>query len=211
MPPSVVHAFSSTTGFVVNTLVQISSASAIPNRTSRLTVTAEQKGKGAGRGGYPQDEEKASQLKMVADKMDAFFASSDEAAFYAVASPDITLHADLLILDKNVSGADKVKQTLGGYTKNYDYKHENIAHGADIDGSSVFHFWLHQVPILSSSACLPVCCVRLSHCLSPCVHCLSPCVYAGPSVMSLCGLHTCWISVTSLLQSSHMLPQTGLF
>lgn len=88
---------------------------------------------------------------MVAEKMDAFFASSDEAAFDAVASPDITLHADLLILDTDLSGADKVKQTLGMYTKNYDYKHQNIAHGADIDGSSVFHFWLHQVCCMLSS------------------------------------------------------------
>lgn len=121
------------------------------HRSSRLTVTAEQKGKGAGRGGYPQDEEKASQLRMVAEKMDAFFASSDDAAFDAVASPDITLHADLLILDKDLSGADKVKETVGIYTKNYDYKHQNIAHGADIEGSSVFHFWLHQV---SPSPCV---------------------------------------------------------
>ncbi len=110
-----------------------------------MHVKAEQKGKGVGRGGYPMDEEKSKQLKLVADKMDAFFAHSDEAAFDAVASPDITLHGDLLILDNDLSGADKVKQTLGTYTKAYDYKHENIAHGADIDGSSVFHFWLHQV------------------------------------------------------------------
>lgn len=88
---------------------------------------------------------------MVADKMDAFFASSDEAAFDAVASPDITLHADLLILDTDLSGADKVKQTLGMYTKNYDYKHQNIAHGVDIDGSSIFHFWLHQVCYMLTS------------------------------------------------------------
>ena len=125
--------------------MQISPASALTPRSSRLEVRAEQKGKGVGRGGYPQDEQKASQLKMVADKMDAFFASSDEAAFDAVASPDITLNADLLILDHNLSGADKVKQTVCMYTKNFDYKHQNIAHGADIDGSSVFHFWLHQV------------------------------------------------------------------
>ena len=39
------------------------------------------------------------------------------------------LHADLLILDTDLSGADRVKQTLGMYTKNYDYKHQNIAHG----------------------------------------------------------------------------------
>lgn len=127
--------------------MQISSASVLAHRCSRLTVKAEQKGKGAGRGSYPQDEEKASQLKMVAEKMDAFFASRDEAAFDAVASLDITLHADLLILDKDLSGADKVKQTVGMYTKNFDYKHQNIAHGADIEGSSVFHFWLHQVLI----------------------------------------------------------------
>ena len=82
---------------------------------------------------------------MVADKMDTFFAHSDEAAFDAVASPDITLHGDLLILDNDLSGSDKVKETLKTYLDAYDYKHENIAHGADIDGSSVFHFWLHQV------------------------------------------------------------------
>lgn len=76
--------------------------------------------------------------------MDAFFAHSDEAAFDAVASSDIVLHGDLLILDQDLSGADKVKQTLQTYTTAYDYKHQNIAHGADIDGSSVFHFWLHQ-------------------------------------------------------------------
>ena len=131
----------------VRVCVQTSSASVLAHRSCRLVVTAEQKGKGAGRGGYPQDEEKAAQLKMVADKMDAFFASRDEAAFDAISSPDIILHADLLILDKDLSGADKVKQTVGMYTKNYDYKHQNIAHGADIDGSSVFHFWLHQVPM----------------------------------------------------------------
>ena len=77
--------------------------------------------------------------------MDAFFASSDSAAFDAVASPNITVHADLLILDNDISGADKVKSTLQTYTSAFEYKHENIAHGADIDGSSVFHFWLHQV------------------------------------------------------------------
>jgi len=82
-----------------------------------MNVRAEQKGKGVGRGGYPIDEEKSKQLKLVADKMDAFFAHSDEAAFDAVASPDITLHGDLLILDNDLSGADKVKQTLGTYTK----------------------------------------------------------------------------------------------
>lgn len=110
-----------------------------------FAVRAEQVGKGVGRGGYPVDEAKASQLRTVADKMDAFFAHSDEAAFDAVASSDIVLHGDLLILDKDLSGADKVKQTLQTYTTAYDYKHQNIAHGADIDGSSVFHFWLHQV------------------------------------------------------------------
>lgn len=123
----------------------MSPASVLAQRSGKLIVRAEQKYKGVGRGGYPQDEQKASQLKMVADKMDAFFASSDEAAFDAVASSDITLHADLLILDNDLSGADKVKQTLCTYTKNFDYKHQNIAQGADIDGSSVFHFWLHQV------------------------------------------------------------------
>ena len=134
--------------------VQMSPAFVLAQRSSKLVVTAEQKYKGVGRGGYPQDEQKASQLKMVADKMDAFFASSDEAAFDAVASPNITLHADLLILENDLSGADKVKQTVGMYTKNFDYKHQNIAHGADIDGSSVFHFWLHQVIcILASTLC----------------------------------------------------------
>lgn len=128
-------------------LTQVSAASLPCHRSNRFIVTAEQQYKGVGRGGYPQDEEKASQLRTVADKMDAFFASSDEAAFNAVASPDITLHADLLILDNDLSGSDKVKQTLGTYTKNFEYKHENIAHGADIDGSSVFHFWLHQVKL----------------------------------------------------------------
>ena len=131
-----------------------------------MIVRAEQKGKGVGRGSYPIDEEKSKQLKLVADKMDAFFAHSDEAAFDAVASPDITLHGDLLILDNDLSGADKVKQTLGTYTNAYDYKHENIAHGADIDGSSVFHFWLHQVGlqvwllvgvVAQQSAALQVC------------------------------------------------------
>ena len=77
--------------------------------------------------------------------MDAFFAHSDETAFDAVASPNITLHGDLLILDHDLSGADKVKSTLGTYTKAFEYKHENIAHGADIEGGSVFHFWLHKV------------------------------------------------------------------
>ena len=129
----------------------MSPASVLAQRSSKSIVRAEQNYKSAGRGGYPQDEQKASQLKMVADKMDAFFASNDEAAFDAVASTNITLHADLLILDNDLSGADKVKQTLGMYVKNFDYKHQNIAHGADIDGSSVFHFWLHQVCCIPAS------------------------------------------------------------
>lgn len=102
--------------------------------------------------------------------MDAFFAHSDEAAFDAVASPDITLHGDLLILDNDLSGADKVKQTLGTYTKAYDYKHENIAHGADIDGSSVFHFWLHQVGLqVWLLVCVIECCTTsLAACVCGC-------------------------------------------
>ncbi len=127
--------------------MQISASRASASRC-QFSVRAEQVGKGVGRGGYPQDAEKAKQLQTVADKMDAFFAHSDEAAFDAVASPNIVLHGDLLILDNDMSGADKVKQTLGTYLKAYDYRHENIAHGADIDGSSVFHFWLHQVCVM---------------------------------------------------------------
>ncbi|DBA71440.1 TPA: hypothetical protein ACH3X2_011238 [Trebouxia sp. C0005] len=123
---------------------KVSASATASHRCRQMIVRAEQKGKGVGRGGYPIDEEKSKQLKLVADKMDAFFAHNDEAAFDAVASTDITLHGDLLILDNDLSGADRVKQTLGLYTKAYDYKHENIAHGADIDGGSVFHFWLHQ-------------------------------------------------------------------
>lgn len=125
--------------------MQIAAASKASRRCHSLITRAEQNGKGVGRGGYPIDEDKSKQLKMVADKMDTFFAHSDEAAFDAVASSDITLHGDLLILDNDLSGSDKVKNTLKTYLDAYDYKHENIAHGADIDGSSVFHFWLHQV------------------------------------------------------------------
>lgn len=125
--------------------LQVAASSPTARRCSRLIVKAEQKGKGVGRGGYPVDEDKAKQLRHVAEKMDAFFASTDGAAFDAVASPNITVHADLLILDNDLSGAEKVKSTLQTYTSAFEYKHENIAHGADIDGSSVFHFWLHQV------------------------------------------------------------------
>ena len=171
---------------------QVSAPTTASHRCRQMIVRAEQKGKGVGRGGYPVDEEKSKQLKLVADKMDAFFAHSDEAAFDAVASPDITLHGDLLILDNDLSGADKVKQTLGTYTNAYDYKHENIAHGADIDGSSVFHFWLHQVGlqvwllvgvVAQQSAALQVC-LHIIHtmCDCPAEGCITACClhdYAG--------------------------------
>ena len=102
-----------------------------------------------GRGSYPDDPDKAAQLKEVADKLDAYFAKSDDSAFDAVADPNITLHGDLLILDKDLSGAETVKKILGTYTKSYDYKHVDVAHGADIEGSSIFHFWLHEVSIIT--------------------------------------------------------------
>ena len=104
-----------------------------------------QDGPQSGRGSYPDDPEKAAQLRAVAEKMDSFFANSDAGAFDAVADSNIMLHGDLLILDKDISGADTVKKTLQTYTGSYDYKHVDVAHGADNEGSSIFHFWLHQV------------------------------------------------------------------
>lgn len=88
--------------------------------------------------------------------MDAFFASSDGSAFDAVADANIVLHGDLLILDKDISGSDTVKKTLQTYTDAYSYQHEDVAHGVDIEGSSIFHFWLHQVYTLARVA-LSVC------------------------------------------------------
>ena len=49
----------------------------------------------AGRGSYPDDPDKAAQLKGVAEKMDVFFASSDGSAFDAVADANIVLHGDI--------------------------------------------------------------------------------------------------------------------
>ena len=40
----------------------------------------------------------------------------------------------------------QVKKTLRMYIDNYDYQHTTIAKGDDVTGSSMFHFWLHQVP-----------------------------------------------------------------
>ena len=40
----------------------------------------------------------------------------------------------------------QVKKTLRMYIDNYDYHHTTIAKGDDVTGSSMFHFWLHQVP-----------------------------------------------------------------
>lgn len=118
----------------------------VRSRQLNSTVRSELRpGPQAGRGSYPDDPDKAAQLKGVAEKMDAFFANSDRSAFDAVADSNVTLHGDLLILDRDISGSDTVKKTLQTYTDSYDYKHVDVAHGADIDGSSIFHFWLHQV------------------------------------------------------------------
>lgn len=144
------------------------------SRHLATTVRSEVRpGPQAGRGSYPDDPDKAAQLKGVAEKMDAFFASSDGSAFDAVADSNITLHGDLLILDRDISGADTVKKTLQTYTDSYDYKHVDVAHGADIDGSSIFHFWLHQVCVRFAVFC--TCAAGAMH-QDGKMHCIAECI-----------------------------------
>jgi hypothetical protein len=109
---------------------------------ARAADTGEQQS--IGEGAYPQDEERRQQLHQVAQQMDAFFANKDEAAFDAVVSPNVTLRKDLLILDQDKSGADTVKETLKMYIDNYDYQHDTVAIGEDVEDGSAFHFWLHK-------------------------------------------------------------------
>ena len=135
------------------TAVQASTRTVAKRQLATAVRSAAQDGPQSGRGSYPDDPEKAAQLGTVAEKMDSFFANSDASAFDAVADSNVVLHGDLLILDKDISGADTVKKTLQTYTDSYDYKHVDIAHGADIDGSSIFHFWLHQVLLRSEGIC----------------------------------------------------------
>ena len=129
--------------------------------------------------------------------MDAFFASSDSAAFDAVASPNITVHADLLILDNDISGADKVKSTLQTYTSAFEYKHENIAHGADIDGSSVFHFWLHQVNDLPCHGRIAYACKLVA------MYDLAMQQHASLQAISALCVHTMWLC-NAVIASDHV-------
>ena len=104
-----------------------------------------QPAKDAGGAEHQKHKKRTKQLRAVVDNMDAFFAHSNGAAFHASVSPSVILHADLLTLHQDVSGADKVESALASYTKAFDYKHEKIAYGADIESGSVFHFWIHLV------------------------------------------------------------------